>query len=67
MRRLYTVDEIQRLLFEAASASVPAWRRWRASRILGRLPESVRNQARIVAETRFHRAWAEVMRLHGWA
>lgn len=67
MRRLYTVDEVQALLFEAASASVPARRRRRANRILNKLPESVHNQARIVAQARFHRAWAEVMRLHGWA
>lgn len=67
MRKLYSVDEVQDFMFEAASASVPAWRRYRARRILRKLPESVRNQARIVAETRFRRAWEEVMRLRGWA
>jgi hypothetical protein len=56
MRRLYTVDEVQDLMYEAASASVPVWRRWRANRILGRLPEAVHRQAAFVARHRLDQA-----------
>ena len=57
--RLYTVDKVLDLMTD--SYSVRAWRRWRAHRILARLPAATLRQADIVARHRGNQALSRLL------
>jgi hypothetical protein len=64
MRKLYTMDQVQDLMFDSVDASLPVWRRWRANRIYNGLLEATKRQAGIVADTRFARLMRDFLRQH---